>query len=356
MHLSSDKKGHKMYAFIKVPNFLISLLFISLLTGCGGGSSTGSTTPPDNNQPPSQEKVTYDDIIHKYQVDRLKNEVYLFPANTPDNEKVELQALKQFDFIFTGHASTGTTDEETRLTTDIIPGTYTHMLMYIGKDSDGLAYGIEMNVDANATLEVDENGVHIAGKSYVYCLGSDGNKKCPKDEYVWGLETYDFLWAKELSPALHDQVMKHKNELLSQVKTDLENKFPFQLPIGFNIDKKEIDLINDGRKNGADCTAYIVLLLEKTAGVCMDNIYVDAAEMRDYYIHDPRGQSVYLPGKYNPVFPGQDLYLSDLLTTYGFSILNNPPRQTACSDKRKVVGIPVPDKILHSSSLIEPSS
>jgi len=342
-----------MKKFTHIGHIYSALLFIALLSGCGGsGNHSEQPTPaPDQNQ--SEQKVTYDDIIHNYRVDLLKNETYYFPANTPENEKVALQPLKQFDFIFVGHSGSHDINEERRLTTNIIPGTYTHMLMYIGKDSDGLAYGIEMNVDGNATLEVGENGVHIAGRPYVYCLGSDGTKTCPKDEYVWGLETYDFLWGKELAPSLYSQLLKHKNEILTQIKKDLENKFPFQLPINFDLDKKTINLVNDGRANGADCTAYITLLLEEAAGVCMDDIVVNADKMTDYYTHDPRGESVYIPGKYNPVFPGQDLYLSELLTTYHFTVVNNPPRQTQCSDGRKAVGIPIPDKVFHSPSLIE---
>jgi len=342
-----------MKHFNKISGIILFFLLALFLTGCGGGSSSTDHGNLPSPTPPTEETVTYDDIIHKYQVDRLKNEIYHFPANTPNNEKVALQPLNQFDLIFVGHAGSDDTEEEMQLTTDIIPGTYTHMLMYIGKDSDGLAYGIEMNVDENATLEVDEKGVHIAGKSYVYCLGSDGTKECPKDEYIWGLETYDYLWGKKLKSALYDQLTEHKSELLAQIKTDLENKFPFQLPIGFDLDDQKINLVNDGRLNGADCTAYITLLLEETAGVCMDDIHVNALAMTDYYVNDPRGQSVYIPGEYNPIYPGQDIYLSALLTDFGFSVVNNSPRQTACPDGRKVLGIPTPDQVFHSPSIVE---
>ena len=140
-----------MKHFNKISAITLFFLLAFFLAGCGGGSSSNNNGNLPSPTPPIEETVTYDDIIHKYQVDRLKNEVYYFPANTPANEKIALQPLSQFDLIFVGHAGSNDTSEEGQLTTDIIPGTYTHMLMYIGKDSDGLAYGIEMNVDENAT-------------------------------------------------------------------------------------------------------------------------------------------------------------------------------------------------------------
>ena len=325
---------------------IIFLLFAVLsLAGCGGGSSTTDNSFSDETI------VTYDDIIHDFKIEFLKDEVYYFPANTPNNEKVSTQPLKQFDFIFVGH-DRGTAEEGQNVT-DIIPGTYTHMLMYIGKDSDGLAYGIEMNVNADARLEMKEDGtIHIDGQLYLYCLGSDYTKECPKDEYVWGLETYDYLWAKRVTSSLHDSLTAHKDELIAQIKNDLVTKFPFQLPINVDKSKYQIQLVNDGRINGADCTAYMTLLFEEVASVCMDEIHVDADAMRDYYTNDPRGQEVYIPAEDNPL-SSEDTYISELLDSGIFSIINNPPRETACPDGREAVGIPTPDKLFNSPSLIE---
>ena len=328
-----------MKHFNKIIGGILSLSIIFFLVGCGGGSSESS------------QGVTYDDIIRDYKVDLLKDELYYFPANTPNNEKVAAQPLKQFDFIFVGH--TPGTVEEGQINTDIIPGIYMHMLMYIGKDSDGFAYGVEMNVNADAKLEMKDDGsIHLDGKLFVYCLGSDYNKECPKDEYVWGFEGYDYMWAKRLAPQLHDKLAEHKNELITQIKNDLKAPFLFQLPLNIDMDGFFFRLVNDGRQGGADCTAYMALLLEEVAGVCMDNIHVNAEAMEDYYINDPRGQEVHIAAEDNP-FSTEDAFISDLLNSGLFSIVDNTPRQTMCPDERQVVGIPTPDQVFNSPSLVD---
>lgn len=330
----------------KIFGVLLSMLAVIFLVGCGGGSS--QTNSDSDNDVGS---ITQDDIIHDYKIDQLQDEIYHFPANTPDNDKVDTQPLKRFDFIFVGH-NPGTV-QEGQINTDIIPGTYTHMLMYIGKDSNGLAYGVEMNIGADPELEVNLNGtIHIDGKLNVYCLGSDYNKECPKDEYVWGLEGYDYMWAKRLTPLLHDTLMEHNNDLIAQLKNDLEAEFPFQLPFKFDFQNLYLRLIDDGRQRGADCAAYMTLLFEEVAGVCMDDIHMNAVAMEDYYINDPRGQEVYVPAEDNP-YSTEDTYLSDLLDSGPFSIVDNLPRQTMCPDERKVVGIPIPDKMFNSPSMVE---
>lgn len=343
--MSKTKKGDlNMKHSNKIVGAMLSLLTVIFLAGCGGGESSQTNTSDG-------EGVTQDDIVHDYKIDLLKDETYYFPANTPNDDKVDTQPLKQFDFIFVGHNPN--TVQEGQINTDVIPGTYMHMLMYIGKDSNGLAYGIEMNIDADPELEMNMDGtIHLDGQLNVYCLGSDYNKECPKDEYVWGLESYDYMWAKRLTPQLHDNLTEHKNDLMAQIKNDLETKFPFQLPFNLDFFKYDIKLINDGRQGGADCAAYMTLLLEEVAGVCMDDIHMDAEAMEDYYINDPRGQEVHIPAEDNP-YSDEDAYISDLLDGGPFSIVDNPPRQTICPDGRKAVGIPTPNKIFNSPSMVE---
>ena len=64
----------------------------------------------------------------------------------------------------------------------------------------------------NFSIGID--GLKLGGRLYVYCLGNDfGDKACPKDMYIHGIETYDYMWAKRLKPDLKKQLMEHENKL-----------------------------------------------------------------------------------------------------------------------------------------------
>ena len=295
--------------------------------------------------------VTMDDVLHDYRVDLLKDAIYYYPANTPFHEKDVIQPLKPFDLIFEGNNPGIAPNGD--IGGALIPGIYTHMLMYLGKDSDGYAYGIEMNAHKDPDLVVKVDGtVHVDGQLYVYCLGRDFDRVCPSDESIQNVVSHgEHSWAKRLASPLHQKVLKHRVELLNTVKKDLQNAFPFQIPLKITYWEHVIDLINDGRIHGADCAEYLATLFETTAGVCMDNIYMDASGLTDYFMHDPLGQQVYLAGKYNP-FGDQDLYIADLLSQGKYTIRDNFPRQTVCSDQRQVIGIPVPQKVFYSPSLV----
>ena len=292
-------------------------------------------------------------IVIDHEIDRLSDETWYFPARGPgDPQPVDLP-LRRFDLIFGGFDTrSGSTYER------IIPGTYSHMLAYIGKDENGFAYGAEMNTDPSRRYSMGLNGLQVDGRLYIYCLGSDhGARPCPADLYVFGIERHDFRWAKTLTPDLKSRLMSHENELMATIKQDLDNQFPFQLPFKVTLETaftREIQLREDGRRNGADCVDYFVSLFEQTAGVCMDEIRVSADEITSYFLNDPEGKTVLLPAEYNPFSQGDQL-ISDMLTKEGFSIVDNQPRQTTCPEGRIVSGIATPDQVFHSSSLVTPN-
>jgi len=124
-----------------------------------------------------------------YQLEQLADDVYYFPSIKPGTTEVLYQPLKRFDFIFVGYDLNLERNEAgVRDLVLSIPGTYTHMLAYLGKDSDGYAYAVEMNADKAKSFSLGVDGLKVGGRLYVFCLGSDyGFKACPQDKYIYGI-------------------------------------------------------------------------------------------------------------------------------------------------------------------------
>ncbi|OQX74853.1 MAG: hypothetical protein B6D59_00890 [Campylobacteraceae bacterium 4484_4] len=299
----------------------------------------------------SDKSLTQERVVKEYAIELLSQDIFYFPAKKESNESVVYQPLQPLDFIFVGHDS----NSSESMLANVIPGHYTHMLMYLGKDEEGFAYGVEMNTEENAGYQFDAQGVRIDGRLFVYCLGSDfGEKECPQDLYHFGLETYDYMWARRLKPSLHERLSRHRGEIVSTIRQDLVNRYPIQIPFHFGIETpltKILPLVDDGRENGADCTAYFVSLLEEVAGICLQDVRIDAAQLQDYYLNDPVGKEAVIPAEYNPLSAG-DLHISDLFSKMGYSIADTT-RQTACEGDRNVTGIPIPDRLYHSPDMVD---
>ena len=314
----------------------IAVILLLLLSGCGH----------EDRGP-----LTQRDVEIKYQVERLKQEIYYFPARKASDDPVTYLPLKPFDMLFTGH---DLNPGENPVSYGV-PGRYTHMLLYIGKDDAGYAYGVEMNTDNGEAYHIDAQGLKISGKLYVYCLGSDyGKKECPQDLYVNGLETYDYIWAKRLIPPLYDKVQKQTKKLLHTIRQDLENHFPFQLPFHIGAETfltKAIPLVEDGRANGADCTAYVASLFEEVAGICLQDIRITAQEMEDYFLYDTVGKEAMLPAQSNP-FAHRDMPVSELFTQLGYTLLETS-RPCRCDNSTILSGVPLPQRLFESPSVME---
>ncbi len=295
--------------------------------------------------------IEQDAIEKSFELERLSDETYYFPARKNISDAYTYQILKRFDMIFVGYEDNSSTENLSYL----IPGKYTHMLVYLGKDSNGFAYALEMNGVENNSLKLGIDGFSVSGHLYIYCLGSDfGKKSCPKDNYIYGIETYDFMWAKRLKHELYSKLIRHEKELLSTIKKDLITKYSTKLPIHVGaqtINSKVISLVDNTRADGGDCTSYFVSLFEEIAGVCMDNIRINAKEIQSYYKSDKIGKIARLPARYNP-FSNENVYISHLLDS-GYRFVDNTPRQTFCSDRRVVVGVATPNLLFNSSSLID---
>ncbi len=312
----------------------------------------------NSNSYTSLNEFKENNILNSYAIEKLKNDIYYFPAKKFSSASVVYQPLEQFDLIFVGHDINISSEnfDIFQNTSALVPGRYTHVLAYIGKDVNGFAYAVEMNADQNQTFSIDFDGLNIGGEFQLFCLGNDfGVNSCPNDTYSYGMKSYDYMWAKQLKPKLKKQLLMYKHQLIVTMKKDLIGKYPFQLP--FDIDlgtplRKIAPFIEDGHHNGADCVSYFVSLFEEVAKVCPDEIRIDASSLRSYYLNDPIGKQALLPAKYNPA-SDENIYVRELLGDLGYSFVDNNPRQTLCPDGKIVTGIPTPDLLFNSPSMVE---
>lgn len=302
-------------------------------------------------------KFTQSTVLNTCIFDKLKNETYYLPVKKFSHSGVVYQPLERFDMIFAGH-DINISSSDFELTLDnvsaLIPGYYTHMLMYIGKDADGFAYAVEMNSDENKTFTIDSDGMYIGGGFHLTCIGRDyTSNTCPKD-IDYSLKDYDYMWAKRLNPKLRKKLVAYEDQLMRKMKEDLTNEYPFQIP--FDIDimtpiNKVAPLIEDGHENGSDCVSYFISLFEEIAQVCPADVRINASELTSYYLNTLNGQHAIVPKKYNFSFY-ENIRVKTILGDLGFLILDNKPRKTTCSDNRKVIGIPTPDLLYNSADLV----
>ncbi len=286
----------------------------------------------------------------------LSDDIYYFPVQSANQLSSWSQPLQRFDLIFVGHNVDlhATGYDKVQNLAALTPGKYTHVFAYIGKDENGLAYGVEMNVDKRQEFIMGADGLKISGQFYLHCLGRDFNKNsCPENSYLYGINSYDYVMAKRLRPELHERLMLHEDQLIETMAKDLAQAYPFQIPvdIGFkNITRKTAYLIDDGRDNGADCTSYFVSLFEEVADICLENVRVEASVLSNYFLNDQLGKRAVIPAKYNPVL-NRTVSLSSALGEMGYTLKNNKPRQSACSHQSSVQGIPTPNALFSSPSL-----
>ena len=287
----------------------------------------------------------------------FQDEIYFFPAKKTTNSPLIYQKLKQFDMIFTGYDVNASLKKFNwyQNIAALIPGYYTHTLMYIGKDINKFAYAVEMNQDKNRTFSIDFEGMHIGGGLHLICLGSDyGKCPCPNVKDSFTFKGYDYYWARRLKPKYNNKLTLHKNQFLSTVEKDLHAQYPFRVPFDFSMMtpiNKIVHLIDDGHRNGSDCVSYFVSLFEHTTRICFDNIRINAKELQRYYLYDPLGQRAMLPSKYNPT-TDKDIPVKEILEDMGILFVDNPSRSVPCDDGIKtIVGIPTPDMLFNSSYL-----
>ena len=82
------------------------------------------------------------------QIEDLMDEIYLFPACWPETDSIVALPLKRWDFIFLGDQKDDpSTPQDESVTDRLIPGSFNHALVYLGRDGRGTPYGMEMTTN-----------------------------------------------------------------------------------------------------------------------------------------------------------------------------------------------------------------
>jgi hypothetical protein len=292
-------------------------------------------------------------------IKNLQDTVYHLPAKKNKQAPVIYQSLRRFDLIFVGYDIERLKKEKKWELINmlyLIPGHFTHVLVYLGKDHRGNAYAVEVNGNENVNLTLTLEGLKADAKLRILCLGKDHTMTGCRDKGgKHGLKSYDYRWAKRLRPKLRKQLLRHEKRLIQAIRDDLRSDFAFQIPLNIRLDtlqKKVIPLVNDGRKNGADCVDYFISLFEEEAHVCMHNTYMCADEIMRYFTQDPQGRKATIPEKYNFV-THKTIRIHDFIKQQGFQFQDSPSRRTVCKDRRIVHGAATPDRLSHSRDLID---
>ena len=306
---------------ICLPLFLVLIVFI-----------TSSHAVTLQNSAPTSENV---DLYE------LKDQTYYFPANYALNDKTVFLPLQRWDLIFTGDHINQIDDTVDRENINyVIPGPFNHVMVYMGKDSKGLAYAIELN------LYSLEDG----GRLSLICLGSDfGILRHPETQRIHDKRMMENRWAMRFIDTAYEQVRTHEDLLFSILQNDLATNFPYQFELQHSgqLWDPYIYLIDDGFEGGGSCSDYWTTLFEVYAGLCIKNVRMSVQEMVDYALNSPEGRLAYVPPEVspfsNPVFVYQ-------LLAMGFQIVPDEPHVYSC-DGTEETGLVLPYLIMQSDLL-----
>ncbi len=308
-------------------------LIVAFASGCGGGAE--------------DEGVTTEEMLRTGRVDLLVDEIYYLPTAEEPGSPIEYLPLRRWDFIFVGAAATDEAGlDDSAFISAAIPGRFDHLTVYLGKDAAGFAYAAELNVDA---LRMAGYAMQVAGGIRLLCLGTDyGAWVHPSAEQL--LDPSRPRTAKTFRPDARATLLAKEAELLAVVREHLETEFHYQLEFEILAGDKQFLLVDDGLAGGAGCADYWVALFEEHAGLCFPGVRMGAAEVADYFRHDPEGSTATVPPQLNPFGEGE-LRLSDLFEQ-GFEIIADAPHEFLC-DGTQEAGLVVADRILTSGHLTE---
>jgi hypothetical protein len=212
----------------------------------------------------------------------------------------------------------------------------------MGKDTNGLAYAIELNA-----LSLEQGGTMA-----LICLGSDfGILRHPATSRIHDKRRMKNRWAMRLVSSALEQVRSNEDLLLSVLHNDLISGFPYEIEVQHsgNLWDPNIYFVDDGFEGGASCSDYWTTLFELYADLCMKHIRMGVDELVNYFQNDPQGRLAYAPLSMSP-FPIQILIRQ--LLDMGFQAVSDAPHFYPC-DGTEETGLVLPYLIMQSDRLEE---
>jgi hypothetical protein len=277
----------------------------------------------------------------------LVNEPYLFPVRLPDQDAMGYLPLNRWDIMFMGEVlDDPSTPQNEALISEIIPGLFNHIAVYLGRDKDGQAYGMEITPDfTHKSYELRLIRLPEYYELAVPVAENTGEPVQNKD-----LAQYTARWAKRFAAEPLTELTAAEERLFARMQADMEANLPYQMEYYWsgNFFDRAIYIVDDGLKNGANCTDYWLSVFEEIAGICFKGVRMNVQEANAYFQTDPVGANVYIPDFLNP-FP-TPLKISDLFHL-GFYLVEPPPHVFLC-DGSQETGLPIPDKVFASSLLV----
>ncbi len=264
-----------------------------------------------------------------------------------ENINLGEKLIYPFDMVFLGVVEDDKATEDNETTySKLIPGHYSHSLMYFGRDERGIPYAVEMTT----SFEGKKYDLH-----YVRLLDRVDDifdtENLDLSIITKKLSKYSNTDAKRFKEKYLGKIIKTKDKLFGRIERDIEQYYPYQLEFFWSgsLTDFSVYLIDDGLENGASCSDYWTNLLEDYANVCIKGVRADSYEITDYFLNDPKGIKAEIPEKFNP-FPIK-LYIKDLIPM-GYYLVNPEPHVFKCDNSRET-GIVLPYKLHDATEYFE---
>lgn len=292
------------------------------------------------------------DSLAEINLSELNNEMYLFPASQPDDNKIITLPLQRWDIIFLGGLidDPSTPDYNEAEYNAFIPGDYGHILIYLGRNKYGVPYAVEMT----HSFEFELVDLRLVRLPEFYSANS-GSANMALPVVTKPLWQYKKRWAMRMIPSELEKIVQNETVLLNKIETDLLNNFHYQLLADWSGDfnDKAIYLVDDELLNGANCTDYWLAVFENIGGVCIQDARINASDLTAYYLNDPVASQTPLPDSLNPF--GFNITVNELINTFNFELLNPPAHTFSCSTASENIdpetGVAIPGRLINSPQL-----